>query len=159
VKLLLADPHNEPMFSSASLWEIAIKSGLGRDDFQVDARLLRRGLLENGYGELPVTSEHAVVSHSGAASASTGSRTRGRPQTLPPQYPSVRIRVISIVGATGLEFRACGGPWHSLPEFGTHPNRCVTQVGCSAGLAKPVPGLQYGQTAMTMGTAAPPPHD
>jgi PIN domain nuclease of toxin-antitoxin system len=58
---LLNDPHNEPMFSSASLWEIAIKSGLGRNDFQVDARLLRRGLLDNGYGELPVTSEHAVA--------------------------------------------------------------------------------------------------
>lgn len=27
----------------------------------VDARLLRRGLLDNGYGELPVTSEHAVA--------------------------------------------------------------------------------------------------
>jgi PIN domain nuclease of toxin-antitoxin system len=58
---LLDDPQNQPMFSSASLWEIAIKSGLGRDDFQVDARLLRRGLLDNGYGELPVTSEHAVA--------------------------------------------------------------------------------------------------
>ena len=60
-RALLEDPHNEPMFSSASLWEIAIKSGLGRDDFHVDARLLRRGLLDNGYGELPVTSEHAVA--------------------------------------------------------------------------------------------------
>jgi PIN domain nuclease of toxin-antitoxin system len=58
---LLEDPHNEPMFSSASLWEIAIKSGLGRDDFQVNARLLRRGLLDNGYGELPISSEHAVA--------------------------------------------------------------------------------------------------
>ena len=37
------------------------KSGLGRDDFQVDARLLRRGLLDNGYLELPITSEHAVA--------------------------------------------------------------------------------------------------
>ena len=58
---LLNDPRNEPIFSSASLWEIAIKSGLGRDDFQVDARLLRRGLLDNGYSELPITSEHAVA--------------------------------------------------------------------------------------------------
>jgi PIN domain nuclease of toxin-antitoxin system len=58
---LLNDPQNEPLFSSASLWEIAIKSGLGRSDFQVDARLLRRGLLDNGYGELPITSEHAVA--------------------------------------------------------------------------------------------------
>lgn len=60
-RALLDDPRNEPMFSSASLWEIAIKSGLGRDDFQVDARVLRRGLLDNGYGELPITSEHAVA--------------------------------------------------------------------------------------------------
>jgi PIN domain nuclease of toxin-antitoxin system len=60
-RILLDDPQNEPVFSSASLWEIAIKSGLGRDDFQVDARLLRRGLLDNGYGELPITSEHAVA--------------------------------------------------------------------------------------------------
>ena len=58
---LLDDPRNEPVFSSASLWEIAIKSGLGRDDFQVNARLLRRGLLDNGYTELPITSEHAVA--------------------------------------------------------------------------------------------------
>ena len=38
--------HNELMFSSASLWEVAIKSMLGRTDFRVDARVLRRGLLE-----------------------------------------------------------------------------------------------------------------
>jgi PIN domain nuclease of toxin-antitoxin system len=60
-RALLDDARNEPMFSSASLWEIAIKSGLGRADFQVNARLLRRGLLDNGYGELPITSEHAVA--------------------------------------------------------------------------------------------------
>jgi PIN domain nuclease of toxin-antitoxin system len=58
---LLEDPQNEPIFSSASLWEVAIKHGLGRADFRVDARLLRRGLLDNGYGELPITSEHAVA--------------------------------------------------------------------------------------------------
>jgi len=48
-------------FSSASLWEVAIKHGLGRRDFGVNARLLRRGLLDNGYAELPITSEHAVA--------------------------------------------------------------------------------------------------
>src|ERR1700736_715698 len=58
---LLDDPQNEPVFSSASLREIAIKHRLGRGDFRVDARLLRRGLLDNGYGELPITSEHAVA--------------------------------------------------------------------------------------------------
>jgi PIN domain nuclease of toxin-antitoxin system len=60
-RLLLTDTQNEPVFSSASLWEIAIKSGLGRTDFQVDARLLRRALLDNGYSELAITSEHAVA--------------------------------------------------------------------------------------------------
>jgi len=43
------------------LWEVAIKHGLGRRDFGVNARLLRRGLLDNGYAELPITSEHAVA--------------------------------------------------------------------------------------------------
>ena len=57
---LLSDPRNELMFSAASLWEIAIKSTLGREDFRVEPRLLRRGLLDNGYVELPVTSQHAV---------------------------------------------------------------------------------------------------
>jgi PIN domain nuclease of toxin-antitoxin system len=51
---------NEPLFSAASLWEIAIKQGLDRSDFQVDARVLRRGLLDNGYLELPINSAHAV---------------------------------------------------------------------------------------------------
>jgi PIN domain nuclease of toxin-antitoxin system len=59
-RALIEDPENELFFSAASLWEIAIKRGLGRRDFQVDARLLRRGLLDNGYGELPITSGHAV---------------------------------------------------------------------------------------------------
>jgi PIN domain nuclease of toxin-antitoxin system len=59
-RALIEDPENELFFSAASLWEIAIKRGLERQDFQVDARLLRRGLLDNGYGELPITSEHAV---------------------------------------------------------------------------------------------------
>lgn len=58
---LFEDPGNELLFSAASLWEIAIKRGLGRSDFQVDARVLRRGLLDNGYDELAVTSEHAVA--------------------------------------------------------------------------------------------------
>ncbi len=59
-KKLLSDPDNELLFSAASLWEIAIKNTLGRPDFRVDARVLRRGLLDNGYLELPVTGQHAV---------------------------------------------------------------------------------------------------
>ena len=57
---LLNDPRNELLFSAASLWEIAIKNTLGREDFRVEPRLLRRGLLDNGYAELPITSQHAV---------------------------------------------------------------------------------------------------
>ena len=60
-RTLIEAPENELFFSAASLWEIAIKRGLGRDDFQVDTRLLRRGLLDNGYSELPIGSEHAVA--------------------------------------------------------------------------------------------------
>lgn len=57
---LFNDPRNDLLFSAASLWEIAIKSSLGREDFRVEPRLLRRGLLDNGYVELPITSQHAV---------------------------------------------------------------------------------------------------
>ena len=58
---LLDDPENVPVFSSASLWEVAIKRGLGCSDFRVNPRVLRRGLLDNGYDELPITGEHAVA--------------------------------------------------------------------------------------------------
>ena len=63
-RALIADPDNEKVFSAASLWEIAIKSGLGRSDFQVDAADLRRGLLDNDYRELPVLSSHAIFTTS-----------------------------------------------------------------------------------------------
>jgi PIN domain nuclease of toxin-antitoxin system len=58
---LMNDPENELLFSVASLWEIDIKCGLGREDFKVDPRLLRRSLLDNDYRELPILSEHAVA--------------------------------------------------------------------------------------------------
>ncbi len=58
---LIEARDNELFFSSASLWEIVIKRGLGREDFKVDARLLRRGLLDNGYSEMPIASEHVVA--------------------------------------------------------------------------------------------------
>lgn len=59
-RILMEDLQNELLFSAASLWEIVIKRSLGRSDFHVDARVLRRGLLDNGYQELPITTEHAV---------------------------------------------------------------------------------------------------
>lgn len=60
-RALINNLDNELLFSAASIWEVSIKRGLGRDDFRVDPRLLRRGLLDNGYIELPVTSMHAVT--------------------------------------------------------------------------------------------------
>jgi len=58
---LIDASENELFFSAASVWEIIIKQGLGRADFKVDAGLLRRGLLDNGYSELPIASEHAIA--------------------------------------------------------------------------------------------------
>lgn len=58
---LMSDSHNELIFSAASIWEVTIKQGLGRDDFRVNPRLLRRGLLENGYQELAITGVHALA--------------------------------------------------------------------------------------------------
>ena len=63
-RALIDNPDNELLFSAASLWEVAIKRGLGRKDFKVDARLLRRGLLDNEYRELPIISDHVVATES-----------------------------------------------------------------------------------------------
>ncbi len=56
----IEDPDITLVFSVASLWEVTIKSSLGRADFQVDPRLLRRGLLDHDYEELPILGSHAV---------------------------------------------------------------------------------------------------
>ncbi|ODR93146.1 type II toxin-antitoxin system VapC family toxin [Sinorhizobium alkalisoli] len=58
---LIENRENIPYFSAASLWEIAIKRGLGRADFEVEPRILRRSLLDNGYEELAVNGAHAVA--------------------------------------------------------------------------------------------------
>ncbi len=60
-RALMEAPENSLYFSVASLWEIAIKQGLHRPDFQVDARILRHGLIDNGYHELAIFSAHAVA--------------------------------------------------------------------------------------------------
>jgi len=58
---LIKNPDNELFFSAASVWELAIKQSSKRTDIHVDAYLLRRGLLNNRYNEVPVTGEHAVT--------------------------------------------------------------------------------------------------
>jgi PIN domain nuclease of toxin-antitoxin system len=57
---LIENPDNVLFFSAASIWEIAIKSSLGREDFKADSRLIRRGLIDNGYREVAISSEHAA---------------------------------------------------------------------------------------------------
>jgi len=58
---LIGDPKHDLVFSAVSLWEIAIKTGRGRDDFRIDAGLFRRRLFDNGYAELAMTGVHAVA--------------------------------------------------------------------------------------------------
>ena len=58
---LIGDPENQPVFSAASLWEIAIKHALRRAEFRYDPSVMRNALLENRYEELPVAGQHAVV--------------------------------------------------------------------------------------------------
>lgn len=57
----LEDQTSGLMFSAAAVWEVAVKSARGRSDFTVDARLFRRSLIENGYEELAITSEHGAA--------------------------------------------------------------------------------------------------
>jgi PIN domain nuclease of toxin-antitoxin system len=59
-RTLIDDPQNELLFSALSIWEIALKSGLKPTEVVADARVIRRSLLDNGYTELPITSEHTV---------------------------------------------------------------------------------------------------
>lgn len=59
-RLLIENESNELFFSAASIWEISIKASLQKVDFQIDVRVLRRNLLDNGYIELPIESVHAV---------------------------------------------------------------------------------------------------
>lgn len=43
------------------MWEIAVKTGRGRDDFRIDAGVFRRNLFDNGYAELAITGVHAAA--------------------------------------------------------------------------------------------------
>ncbi len=58
---VIEDLDNTLFFSAAAIWEVCMKSALGKPDFNVDANVLRRALLDNGYLELPISSEHAAA--------------------------------------------------------------------------------------------------
>jgi len=57
----IEDRANTLLFSSASIWEVVIKNGLGRTDFDLDPAALYSGLLGAGYEELPVTGRHTLL--------------------------------------------------------------------------------------------------
>lgn len=59
-RTLLSDLDVAPVFSTASIWEVVIKKALGRKDFSVEPSRLRDDLMENGYDELEIRSEHVL---------------------------------------------------------------------------------------------------
>lgn len=58
---LILDPGNKLHFSAASIWEAAIKTALKRPDFTTSPAVLRRGLLDNDYTEIPVSGVHGAA--------------------------------------------------------------------------------------------------
>jgi PIN domain nuclease of toxin-antitoxin system len=60
-RAIVSDPANQFFFSVSSIWEIAIKKGLGRPDFPNDPREMRKQLIDNGYAELSIESRHVVL--------------------------------------------------------------------------------------------------
>jgi PIN domain nuclease of toxin-antitoxin system len=58
---LLKDEANEVFFSLVSIWESSIKFALGRADFTIEPRALRRGLLALGFLELSIVSDHVIA--------------------------------------------------------------------------------------------------
>jgi PIN domain nuclease of toxin-antitoxin system len=58
---LIADPRMTVHFSAVSIWEIAIKAGLGRITFRYDPNDVLRIARTTGFKELPVSAEIAAT--------------------------------------------------------------------------------------------------
>ena len=58
---LLLDTRNDVFFSAASLWEIAIKRTLRREDMPISADQAIRLFNKAGYEELGISAAHAVA--------------------------------------------------------------------------------------------------
>lgn len=61
---MIVDPANDIYFSSASIWEIAIKHRLARKDMPVSSVEANRLCRLAGYQELTITSVHAAATES-----------------------------------------------------------------------------------------------
>jgi PIN domain nuclease of toxin-antitoxin system len=57
---LLQDPGNQLLFSTVSVWEVAIKFSQGRPEFQLPPAAFRQDLFDADYLEIPILSEHAI---------------------------------------------------------------------------------------------------
>ena len=60
LRRLLEDTDNDIYFSAASIWEVAIKNALGREDFRADPAQILKVMPATGFAELPVKSIHAT---------------------------------------------------------------------------------------------------
>ncbi len=61
---IIEDPHNEMIFSVASIWEIAIKTRLGRTSFAMRPDEIATTAIATGFaefGELPLRREAAAM--------------------------------------------------------------------------------------------------
>lgn len=56
----IEDPENDLLFSVATIWEVAIKAGLGKRNFGVSPAGIREQALAAGFTELPIRSDAAL---------------------------------------------------------------------------------------------------
>jgi PIN domain nuclease of toxin-antitoxin system len=57
----IEDPANDVLFSTASIWEVAIKTRLGRPDFAVRPETIAREALARGFAELLIRWQSASI--------------------------------------------------------------------------------------------------
>lgn len=58
---LILDPNNRVLVSAATVWEIAIKHGLGKGDMPLSGVEALGYFTQAGYQLLPVTAQHAAA--------------------------------------------------------------------------------------------------
>jgi PIN domain nuclease of toxin-antitoxin system len=58
IQAQLSNPANDILSSAASIWEIAIKCSLGREDFNFRPEDIQGLAQETGFTELPIASDH-----------------------------------------------------------------------------------------------------
>ena len=56
---IIANPNNDVFVSSASVWEISIKTALGRLEIELEA--LENAIARNGFRSLPIGFRHALT--------------------------------------------------------------------------------------------------